>query len=182
MKAINVFAFVTLVVFMTSAVIAQWPAPKAPAIPDADGYIAIPHAAIPPNKNHVYKAIYDATMGAGEPTQLVPAINMAGSELNALSVAGVPLTNAKFVIVFHGDGMNGILDSTHYKAKFGTINPNLKTLATMKKLGVELYVCGQNLAALNINPAAISPDVTVASDALIVLMEYENKGYALISF
>jgi len=30
--------------------------------------------------------------------------------------------------------------------------------------------------------ATISPAVTVASDALIVSMEYQNDGYALMSF
>jgi len=182
MKNTKLSVVIILVILATSTTFAQWSAPKAPVVTEADGYIDIPHAAVAPKKNHVYKAIFDATMAASEPTQLVPAMNMAGSELNALGVAGVPLTNAKFVIVFHGSGMNGILDDAHYKEKFGVSNPNLKTFATMKKLGVELYVCGQNLAAEHIDPATISPDVIVASDALIVLMEYQNKGYALMSF
>lgn len=182
MKCANLFVVFALVILAISTTAAQWPGPKAPVIPEADGYIDIPHAAIAPKKNHVYKAIFDATAAASEPTQLLPAINMAGSELNAFGVANVPLENVKFVIVFHGSGMNGILDDAHYKEKFGVSNPNLKTFAAMKKIGVELYVCGQNLAAENIDPATISPDVTVASDALIVLMEYQNKGYALMSF
>lgn len=182
MTCVNLFVAVVFVIFAPSTTAAQWPDPKAPVIPGADGYIDIPHAAIAPKTNHVYKAIFDATAAASEPTQLVPAINMAGSELNAFGVGNVPLENVKFAIVFHGNGMGGIFDDAHYNEKFGVNNPNLKTLAAMKKIGVELYVCGQNLSAENIDPATISPDVTVASDALIVLMEYQNKGYALMSF
>lgn len=160
----------------------QWPRPVAAIIPEADGYVSIPNVAVPPDKKRTYRAIYDATRFPKEPTQLVPALNMAGSELNAFGATGVPLRNAKFAVVFHGPALNGILDDSHYKAKFSVPNPNLKVLSEMKQAGVEIFVCGQNLVAENIDPKIISPDVTVASDALIVLMAYQNDGYALMSF
>jgi intracellular sulfur oxidation DsrE/DsrF family protein len=155
---------------------------NAPVIPEADGYVSIPGAKMPPDKKRVYRAIYDATKAAKESSQLLPALNMAGSELNALGVCGIPLSNAKFIVVFHGAAINGILDDAHYKEKYGIANPNLKVLTELKKAGVKLFVCGQNLLAENIDPKIISPDVAVASDALIVLMSYENDGYALMSF
>jgi len=92
------------------------------------------------------------------------------------------MKNAKFVVVFHGRTMDGILDDAHYRAKFGTANPNLAVIRKMKAIGVELYVCGQNLAAEKIDPATLTPDVRVAADALIVLMAYQNRGYAMLSF
>jgi intracellular sulfur oxidation DsrE/DsrF family protein len=160
----------------------EWPPPKAPVVPEADGYVVIPGAALTPQPSSTYHAIFDATRAADKPTGLVPALNMAGSEYNALGVAGTPLRNAKFVVVFHGDAMAGILDDAHYKARFGVANPNLSVIAELKKAGVELFVCGQNLAFEKIDPKTLTPNVTVASDALLVLMTYENKGYALISF
>ncbi len=172
----------TFILFPIAPAAAQWPAPKANAIPEADGYVDIPRVAIAPEKNHTYRAIFNATEAAEKPTQLVPAINMAGSELNALDATDVPPKNAKFVIVFHGAAIDGILDEEHYRAKFGVSNPNMKVLEKMKKSGVQLFVCGQNLAAEHIDPTTLTPDVTVASDALIVLMEYQNRGYALMSF
>ena len=54
----------------------------------------------------------------------------------------------------------------NYKAKFGIGNPNPKTIAEMKKQGVEFYVCGQYLAGEKIDPRTLVPDVTVAADAL----------------
>ncbi len=86
------------------------------------------------------------------------------------------------MVVFHGAALDGIRDDAHYKAKFGASNPNLKVLIEMKKAGVELFVCGQNLAFTKVDPATISPAVTVASDALLVSMQYQNDGYALMSF
>src|SRR6185436_1001663 len=91
---------------------------NAPAIPEADGYTIIPGAKLAPDKKRIYRAIYDATRSGKETSQLLPALNMAGSELNALAVCGIPLTNAKFVVVFHGAAINGILDNDHYKEKF----------------------------------------------------------------
>ncbi len=171
-----------LLLATTSFAIADWPPAKAPAVPGADGYVAIPNVALPPSSEKTYRAIFDATRGADKPTQLVPGLNMVGSELNALAVAHVPLEKAKFVVVFHGPAVDGILDDAHYKAKFGVNNPNLTAIAEMKKQGVEFFVCGQYVAGEKIDPKTITPGVTLAADALLVLMEYQNKGYALISF
>lgn len=167
---------------LTCTALAQWPAAQAPVVPAADGYVAIPNAALAPDKGHSYRAIFYATHAAEKPAQLVPALNMAGSELNALAVAHVPLKEAKFVLVFHGPAVNGLLDNGHYKVKFGVDNPNLKTIAKMKQQGTEFYVCGQYLAGEKIDLKTLTPDVTVAADALLVLIRYQNNGYSLLSF
>ena len=160
----------------------QWPPPESPVISAADGYVAIPGVAVAPDKTHKYLAIFDATRRAEKPTELLPALNMAGSELNAFGVAGVPLANVRFAVVFHGPALAGILKDAHYRGKFGVSNPNLPVLEQLRKAGVELFVCGQNLAFEHVDPATLAPSVTVASDALIVLMAYQNHGYALLSF
>jgi intracellular sulfur oxidation DsrE/DsrF family protein len=160
----------------------QWPTPAAPAVPEADGYATIPDVALPPEKSTVYRAIFDATRAADQHAQILPALNMAGSELNALAASDVPLANAQFVIVFHGQAVDGLLTDTHYRDKFGVANPNLPVLTALQKAGVELYVCGQQLAADGVDPSALTPLVKVASDALIVSMTYQNKGYALLSY
>jgi intracellular sulfur oxidation DsrE/DsrF family protein len=181
-RASGLLVFAGISMLLARSASAQWPEPKAPAIPEADGYVVIPKAAVPPDPKRMYRAIYNATFGADQPAHLLPALNMAGSELNAFAVAGVPSRNVKFLVVFHGDAINGILDDAHYKAKFGVANPNLNVLSEMRKQGLQLFVCGQNLVFAQIDPATISTDVKVASDALIVLMAYENDGYALLSF
>lgn len=160
----------------------RWAAPVSPAVPEADGYVAIPKVAVAPEPGAVYRAIFDATRAASGPTQLLPALNMAGSELNALEASGVPLANAKFAIVFHGSTIDGLLDETHYRAKYRVGNPNLAAIAELKKAGVELFICGQELAAHDVDLATLTPDVMVASDALIVLMTYHDRGYAILSF
>jgi len=78
--------------------------------------------------------------------------------------------------------LNGTLDAAHYKAKFGVEDPNLAVLAKLKKAGVKLFVCGQQLAADKVDPKTPAVDVAVASEALIVLMTFQNDGYALLRF
>jgi len=170
-----------LLLFPATSLLAGSP-PSATAVPGTDGYVTIPKAELRPNKSQHYRAIFNATEAAGRPTEVVPALNMAGSELNALAAENVPLSNARFVVVFHGAAIDAILDDAHYKAKYGVDNPNLSVLAAMRKAGTEIFVCGQNMLAVAMDPKAISPDVRVASDALLVLMAYQNKGYALLDF
>ncbi|MDQ6893918.1 MAG: DsrE family protein [Acidobacteriota bacterium] len=169
--------------FLAGAAISDpWGPARAPSVPEADGYVEIPNAAVPPVKGRVYRAVFDANRAADKPSQLVPAVNNLGSELNAFAAAGLPKSAAKFVLVFHGPAMDALMDDAHYRAKYHIDNPNLRVLSRLKSGGVEMFVCGQNLASDKIDPRTLTPDVRVASDALIVLMTYQNDGYALLSF
>lgn len=182
MEKMKTCAIIFLVIFFTDCAFPQWPEPKAPVIPEADGYVIIPNAAVRPDKRHVFKAIFASTQLPENKSELLPALNAAGAELNALSVEGVPKQNRKFAIVFYGSAVDGILDNEHYELKFGLNNPNLKVIAELQKEGVELYVCGQKLAFSKIDPATLTKDVTIVCDAFIVQMKYENDGYALFNF
>ncbi len=173
---------IIILLAMASIASAQEPTSKAPAVPDAHAYVAIPNAALAPTRDSSFRAIFDATHPADQATHLVPALNMVGAQLNALVSVGAPPAKTKFVVVFHGPAVDGILDDSHYQAKFGTNNPNLKSIAEMKKLGVEFFVCGQFLAAEKIDPKTLTSDVTLAADSLMVLMHYQNQGYALLTF
>ena len=161
--------------------IGSWPPPRTPVIAAAMGYVVIPRVAVPPAKRKKYLAIFDATRGADKPANLIPAVNMAGFMLNAFRAAGVPRSNTRFAIVFHGLALDGLLDETHYRARFGVSNPNIPVLEAFRKADVELFVCGQNLAFTQVDPKTLTPSVAVASDASIVAMTYQNRGYALLS-
>src|SRR2546427_10158371 len=63
------FGLVGASLFAVAAMQAGWPPPKAPVIPEADGYVAIPAAAVAPEKSRAYRAIFDATRGAEKPTR-----------------------------------------------------------------------------------------------------------------
>jgi intracellular sulfur oxidation DsrE/DsrF family protein len=156
--------------------------PQSPAVPEASGYVHLEGAPFTPTKDDTYKAVFNATQGAAQPGDLLPALDNAASEVNALAVEGVPLSRAQFAIVFHGGALDGILDDAHYRAKYGVANPNVAVLRKLKEQGTELYVCGQNLVAAHVDPKTLTPEVTVASDALLVLISLQQKGYAVLEF
>lgn len=137
---------------------------------------------MPVRKDRVYKAVFNATMGADKPDQIIPALDMAGSELNLFAMEGVPIQNARFVVVIHGAAMQALLDDVHYQTRYHVANPNLPVIAEMKKNGVRFYVCGQNLAFDDVDPKTLTPLVTVADDALIALMTFGGEGYIILSF
>ena len=112
-----------LVGLFSTCVAAQWAAPRADVVPEADGYVAIPNAVVTPDKSQIYRAIFDATRAPGKPTELAPALNMVGSELNLLGALGVPAENGKFAVVFHGSALAALLDEAHYRARFGGAIP-----------------------------------------------------------
>lgn len=166
----------------TASFAQKWPKAAAPAFPEADPYVAIPNAALSPTAAASYSCVFDATKLSSDHKTILPALNAVGGLMNDFAVGGTPNGNVHFVVVFHGAATDGILDNAHYKQMYGVDNPNLPVLAKMKKMGIELYVCGQFLAASNIDPATITKDVTVAADAYLVLIGYQNKGYGLMSF
>ncbi len=171
----------TLIIAAVSVASAQqWPPSRAPVIPEADGFVVIPKAAMTPEKNRIYKAIVDATRTAKTPSDLAPALNEVGALLNAFESSKVPLKNVKLAVIFHGAAVDGILNDAQYLTKTGKRNPNIRVIQDLKKRGIELYVCGQHLARERIDPRSLLPEIQVASDASIVLIAYANAGYAVI--
>lgn len=154
-----------------------------PVVPEADGWIDIPNAALRPDPKMTYRMVFDARKGGAKPSELVPAINLAASELNTFVAAKVPKAHYKIAMVFHGSGADdGLLDNARYKAKYGVDNPNLKPLAEMRAAGVEIYVCGEQLIGDGIDFKWLTPGVTVANDGLLALTMFQNKGYAILTF
>lgn len=164
------------------AIGAHWPAPRPPIIPGIDGYVPIPGAAVTADKATIYRAVWDVTRRAKAPAELAPGVLQAADTVGTLSATGAPMAHIRFVLAFHGGGLDAILTDAAYRARYGVPNPNLPVLAALKARGAELYVCGQNLAGDDVDPASLTPLVTVAADALAVLVIYQDRGYALMSY
>ena len=86
------------------------------------------------------------------------------------------------VVIFHGPAVDGILDNATYRRRFGVDNPNLEILSALKRAGVEILVCGQFLGAMGIDTGTLSPDASVAAEAFLTLITYQNNGYAVLEF
>lgn len=183
-----VFFGVTSVFVSLSTRAADPPLPVPAMILGAFPYMPIPGAAVAPDKSHIYKVIFNVTHAAARPEMPIDGILFAATDLSALRGQGVPGRNTKFALIFHGPGgenlgaVDGLLNNASYRAKFGVDNPNLSMLSALRQAGAEIMVCGQFLGAMKIDPKALSPDVTVASEAFLTLITYQNNGYAVLEF
>ena len=164
-----------------SAFSADYPAPQAPAVPAGSGYVDVAGAAVAIDPKHVYKVIVDGLNAAANPSGVLPALNRASLIVNGLTVGHVPAANRKVVVVFHGPAVDGLLRNDAYRKRFNVDNPNLAVIEQLLKAGVEIFVCAQHMANHKIGMESLAPGVKLATAASIVLIAYQNDGYAVVA-
>jgi len=120
----------------------NWPRPTPPAIAGTHGYVEIPNAAIARDRQHLYKAVFDAKAANPEPAMPAPQLLRIALQINGLANAGVPGDKIDFVAIVHGPAADMLLTDTAYRAKHGTANPNLALVQALIKRGVRILVCG----------------------------------------
>ena len=178
----KILAFASVVLLISaSASAAEYPAAKAPAVPAGTGYVDVPGAAVAIDAKHPYKVIVDGINAAASPSGILPALGRASLVVNALTVAHVPAANQKVVVVFHGPSVDGLLRNEAYRKQFGVDNPNLKVVEQLVAAGVELYVCAQHMANHKLGMDQLTPGIKLATAASIVLIAYQNEGYAVVA-
>ncbi len=178
-KALGAVALLTLagVGFMPSAHAAgtKW---VYPAIAKYGNVHPLPHAAVQPNKDHVYKALFDVTAAVKDPSKPEAGLAHVARAVNVFASAGVPLKNLKFVAIVHGPSTPSILNNEAYKKKYGVDNPNIPLIDALRKAGVHVDVCGQALADLGIAHSEVYKNVRIDLSALATTVIYGDMGYA----
>jgi len=173
-------AMTTLVLYSAVAAAADYPAAQSPSVADGTGYVEIPGAKVAIDPAHTYKTIIDGQSAAAKPTELLPALKRASLLLNALTVGHVGKARQKLVIVFHGPAVDGLLKNEGYHKQFGVDNPNLKVVKELSDAGAVLYVCGQHMAGHKLGIEELAPEIKLATAASLVLVTYQNDGYAVL--
>ncbi len=153
-----------------------------PVIQGYAGAWPLPDAEVQPQKGRTYKVIFDLSHPAQKPDEPMPGLEHMARTFNVFASRGVPPKNLKVVGVFHGPASYAAMSNDVYKAKFGVDNPNLKLIEELKAAGANLFLCGQSLHGLNFNEKDMLPQVKLATSAMIVLVTYQNDGYALMPF
>lgn len=153
-----------------------------PVIKDYGRAWPLPHAAVQPEKGHEYKVLFNLSKTGAKPDEPLPGLEHAARTLNVFSSLGVQPKQLHIVMVFHGPAAAAAMNNEVYRAKFNVDNPNLKLISQLKQAGVEPYLCGQSLHELNFNEKDMLPEVKLATSAMVVLVTYQNNGYALMPF
>ena len=156
---------------------AKW---QTPAIPYGPIH-PLPRAAVQPNRNRVYKALFDVTTKIANPSQPAPGLVHVARAVNVFVSAGVPLKHLKFEVIIHGPTTAAVLNNESYKRKFGVNNPNILLIQDLKKAGVHVDVCGQALADLKFPHSWVQKDVRIDLSALATVVMYGDMGYAYMA-
>lgn len=163
--------------------LARPPASRFWSTPTIQGYGRIHFlrgAAYQPNPARTYKIVFALTSGVSRPSEVNPALDHVARTVNLYVAAGVPLNHLKFVAVAYGAATRIALDNTHYRARFGTANPNLDLIRKLRRAGVDVAVCGQAVAEHHFEYSWVDPSVTIALSSLTTVTILEQQGYALM--
>lgn len=140
----------------------------------------LPNAAYKPEKDATYKIVFALTKGSKTPADVNPSLDHVARTVNLYVASGVPVSHLKFVAIAYGEATSLALSDEAYRAKFGTANPNLPLIASLRKAGVDVAVCGQAVAEHQFTYADVDKSVTTALSGLTTITTLEHKGYDLM--
>jgi intracellular sulfur oxidation DsrE/DsrF family protein/SAM-dependent methyltransferase len=126
------------------------------------------------------KVVFDTTADA-KPDAINKGLDRVARLLNLYGSSGMPASDVKIAIVFHGEATKTILSDAAYEERFGQpANPNLPLIRKLQDAGVEVMVCGQALNYKGFPDAEVADGIPVAASALTVLMNKQADGHAYI--
>ena len=178
-----VTSIAVVAVWVTGSMTAGAAPEEATAAPAIVGYgkiSAVPNAAYKPDPHQSYKVVFALTTAAKTPDEISPALERVARAVNLYVSSGVPLSHLKFVGVAYGAATPLALNDAQYQAAYGMPNPNLKVIASLRKAGVDIAVCGQAVAEHKYQFDWVDSSVTLALSALTTITTLEPQGYSLM--
>ena len=133
------------------------------------------------DKELSYKMAIDVTDGVKDSTKILSPLLEVARSYNLNIANGVPKRKLETAVVIHGSAIWGILNNEAYKEKYGVDNPNLEAIKTMKRQGIEFYVCAQVLGFRNIPFDNVSKEIDIAVSAKTALMTLDQMGYSYMN-
>lgn len=143
---------------------------------------SLPDAAVQPQKGRIYRVIIDLSKAPPAPNQVLDGLEHAARLFNVFEAAGMPPSNVRAVAIFHGAAAYAAMTNDAYRHKFRVNNPNAELISELKAAGVEMLFCGQTLHDLNLSTNDLLPAMKLATSGAVVLITYQNDGYALLPF
>jgi intracellular sulfur oxidation DsrE/DsrF family protein len=91
-------------------------------------------------------------------------------------------TQGEIIAIFHGDAAYLILNDDAYNANrhVQTGNSYGKLIAGLMKRGVQIELCGATAAANHWGNTDLLPGVKVNTDAMVRVIQLQQKGYTMI--
>jgi len=156
---------------------------KGPVILDYGSTYEVKQPAYHLDTTKVYRVVFDIADSPEDATKLNPVINTLARYINMHVAAGVPKENIEVVGVFHNRASKDALKPKAYHNRYDVDNPNVELIKQLTELGgAKLFMCGQSIHARGIDREELNEHIGVALSAMTILIDYQAKGYQLISF
>jgi intracellular sulfur oxidation DsrE/DsrF family protein len=115
------------------------------------------------------------------PVGVNAGLDRATRLLNLYGAVGLAAGDVKIAMVLHGGATKSALSDSVFKARIGPdANPSLPLIRTLRKVGVEVFVCGQALHAAGLEEADVAEGISVADAFLTVIVNRQTDGYAYV--
>jgi intracellular sulfur oxidation DsrE/DsrF family protein len=121
-----------------------------------------------------FKVLFSVSEAA-EAGALNRRLESAARFLNMHVRAGVPRENIHLAIVAHGGAARDLTSTP----REGEANANAGLIAALVANGVDIWVCGQTAAAMDIDQADLLPGVRMALSAMTANALLQQNGYTL---
>ncbi|MEP6899171.1 MAG: DsrE family protein [Rhodanobacter sp.] len=155
---------------------------QTPTIHAAGKIHPLPQAAYQPDRNATYKLVFSLTRASDKPDEVNPSLDHVARAVNLYVNAGVPLSHLKFVAVAAGPATALALNDEQYRKLYKVANPNLPVIEQLRKVGVDVAVCGQAMAEHHFEYSWKDSRVTLALSALTTMANLQQQGYSLMPF
>lgn len=133
------------------------------------------------DKDLTYKIAVDVTDDVRDSTEIMGTLLEVARTFNLNVANGVPKRKLDMAVVIHGSAIYGILNDEAYQKRFGVPNPNIAAIQTLKKQGIEMYVCAQVLAFRQVPLEDVMKDVDIAVSAKTALITLDQRGYSYMN-
>lgn len=128
-----------------------------------------------------YKVAIDVYDKVSDSTKINGALSETARTYNLLIANGVPQEKLKMAVVVHWLAVYAILNNEAYEKKYGIKNPNIDVIRALKDLGVNFYVCAQNLGFFDIPSSDLTPEIEVAISAKTTFITLDQMGYSYLN-
>lgn len=141
------------------------------------GPVADIEGASPMAPGTVFKVVFSVSEAAtaGEVSR---RLESPARFLNMHVRAGVPRENIQLAIVVHGPAARDLL----LEPRPGETNPSAGLIAALVANGVDVILCGQTAANLDVMPASLLPGVRLSLSAMTAHALLQQNGYTLNPF
>ncbi|QCR38338.1 sulfur reduction protein DsrE (plasmid) [Nissabacter sp. SGAir0207] len=127
-----------------------------------------------------YKIVFFINKQEVGPDQINEGLDRVARAVNLYVASGVPLDQLKFVAVLTGGATPATLNNEQFHKINGFDNPNLPLIEKLRKVGVDISVCDQSVAAHHYDRTWVDKSVTQALSGLTTVTTLEHQGYSFM--